>query len=304
MKIPRSDFSRLSPLSRKQPGQATPPPQQPEPPDQNGDKVTVSRRVKIGAGVMLGLTVAGVIGGMAVSHPQPQAQIQISKIPSQTWMSTEAEVKLGEQASQQLEKETKLWQNPEQQARLDSIGQRLASTSTRKDIKFTFKMLDTESINAMALPGGNVYATRALMEKFPDDDQLAFVLGHEIAHVEQRHVVAKLEESTLRTLLTLPLSFRQWHISKAALNAGDELIGNRYGQVKETEADKLGQEHIARMGIDPNKAADAMKHLMEVTAGKQQIPIKLEQVLSDHPPSQQRIDNLRQWATEIQQNQH
>ena len=215
-------LARLSPLSSRQPGPNAPAPQQPEPPDQNGDKASISRKVKIGAGVMLGLSVAGVVGGM-VATPH-QAQVQVQKMPSQTWMSTNDEVELGKQASAQLEKQYKVWNNPQQQARLDSIGQRLAATSTRQDIKFSFKMLDTDMVNAMALPGGNVYATRALMQKFPDDDQLAFVLGHEIAHVEQRHSVAKMEETILRRLVTLPLAFRQWHISKIALEAGDELL--------------------------------------------------------------------------------
>ncbi|MBS2036583.1 M48 family metalloprotease [bacterium] len=294
-------LARLSPLASRPAGCKAPDPQQPQLPDQNGDKASVSTRVKIGAGVMLGLTLAGVAGGL-LAHA-PQAQVQLQNIPSQTWLSTSDEVELGKQASAQLEKEFKVWNNPQQQARLEALGQRLASTSTRQDIQFSFKMLDTDMVNAMALPGGNVYATRALMQKFPDDDQLAFVLGHEIAHVEQRHSVAKLQETVLRKVVTLPLVFRQWNISKVALDAGDELIGNRYSQVKESEADKLGQEHIARMGIDPDKAADAMKHLMDVTAGKHQIPIKIEQIISDHPPTQQRINDLHHWAAEIRARQ-
>ncbi len=303
MNISRSNaFSRLSPLASKGPGPSAPSPQVPEPPNQNPDKTRISGKVKVGAGVMLGLTAIGMLAGGGGASA-PQAQIQLCKGPGQTWISTNDEVELGKQASAQLEKECKLWDNPQQQARLDAIGQRLASTSSRQDIKFSFKMLDTDMINAMALPGGNVYATRALMQKFPDDDQLAFVLGHEIAHVEQRHSVAKMEETVLRKLLTLPLSFRQWHISKIALDGGDEIIGNRYGQVKEREADKLGQEHIARMGIDPDKAADAMQRLMEVTGGKEKISPRLQGILSDHPPTQQRIDDLHQWAAEIKANQ-
>ena len=80
--------------------------------------------------------------------------------------------------------------------------------------------------------------------------------------------------------------------------SGDEIIGNRYGQVQESEADKLGQEHITRMGINPEKGAEAMKHLMDVTGGKK-IPPKLDQIFSDHPSTQQRIDNLHHWAAEM-----
>lgn len=295
-------FSRLSPLVARPPGSSTPL-RTPEPPDQNADKATLSGKVKVGAGVMLGITVAGLLGGCSGGTGAPSAQVQICKTPSQTWISTNDEVELGKQAAQQLEKQCKIWDNPEQQARLDAIGQRLAGTANRQDIKFSFKMLDTDMINAMALPGGNVYATRALMQSFPDDDQLAFVLGHEIAHVDQRHSVAKIEETILRKLATLPLSFRQWPLTRIALQAGDDIIGNRYSQVKEREADKLGQQHIARMGIDPDKAADAMKHLMEVTGGEKKVPAKIEQIFNDHPSTQQRIQDLHQWAAEIKAGQ-
>ncbi|MFN8609059.1 MAG: M48 family metalloprotease [Vulcanimicrobiota bacterium] len=295
---PRPGMARLSPLSTRPGGPNAPAPKQPQPAEQDPDRTDLSSKVKVGAGVMLGLSVVGALGGILVANSH-QAQVQVQKIPSQTWLSTSDEVELGKQASAQLEKQYKVWNNPQEQARLERLGQRLAATSTRQDIKFSFKMLDTDMVNAMALPGGNVYATRALMQKFPDDDQLAFVLGHEIAHVEQRHSVAKLQETLLRKAVTLPLIFRQWHISKIALDAGDELIGNRYSQVKESEADRLGQEHIARMGIDPDKAAEAMKHLMDVTGGKQQIPVKIEQIISDHPPTQQRISDLHHWAAEI-----
>lgn len=287
-------FSRLSPLPAKKPGPSAPPP---EPPDENpGDNASLSSKLKIGAGLLLGVSVVGAIGGLGVYTPQVQVRPQPSTI-------TDNELEIGKQAAQQIEKQYKVWENPEQQSRLDSLGQRLAKTSTRPDIPFSFKILDTDDINAMALPGGNVYATRGLMEKFTDNDQLAFVLGHEIAHAEQHHSMDKMGEIIKRKMVTLPLGFRQWNLSKWVLNAGDDIIGNRYGQPKETEADRLGQQHIARMGIDPDKAADAMQHLMDLTHGKNQIPALLERMFSDHPPTQERVDSLRQWASEIKANQ-
>ena len=290
-------FTRLSPLSAKKPGPSAPPPEPPE--NNHDDKASLSGKMKAGAGILLGVTVIGAIGGIGGYTPQ----VQVRTVPNQASTISDNELEIGKQAAQQIEKQYKVWQNPEQQSRLDSIGQRLAQTSTRPDIPFRFKILDTDDINAMALPGGNVYATRGLMEKFTDNDQLAFVLGHEIAHAEQHHSMAKMGEIIKRRTVTLPLAFRQWNLSKFVLNAGDDIVGNRYGQPKETEADKLGQEHIARMGIDPEKAADAMQHLMDLTNGKNHVPAVLERILSDHPPTQERVDSLRQWASEIKARQ-
>ncbi|MBT9589189.1 M48 family metalloprotease [bacterium] len=255
-----------------------------------------SSPVRVGAAFLLGISVAGVVTGCSPSPPQALVQVQVKSPPSQTWISTADEVELGKQVSQAVEKEMPLWHNPQAQQRLNKIGQRLAQTSTRHDLEYRFKLLDSDLVNAMAVPGGTMYATRALMEKFPDDDQLAFVLGHELAHVEQRHSISKLTQTMLRRVLTLPLQFRSWPISRAALQAGDQLIGNRFSQAAESEADRLGQQHLIQIGIDPHKAVDAMERLRSVQAGHD-IPLKLEQIFSDHPPTQQRVDALRQGAT-------
>lgn len=248
---------------------------------------------------MLGLAVAGAVGGVVMTSPPPQALVQVKAPPGQTFLTTADEVELGKQVAQELEKQMPVWNNPQAQARLNRIGQRLAETSARQDVKYEFKLLDSPTINAMAIPGGTIYATRGLMEKFPDDGQLAFVVGHEVGHVEQRHSMQKLTQTLLRKLVTLPLSFRQWPISRAALNAGDELIGNRYGQAAETEADRLGQQRLVQMGISPYKAVEAMERLKSLHSDGRDIPVKLEQIFSDHPPTQQRIENLRHWAAEF-----
>lgn len=292
MKI--SEFRQLSPLSRKQPpGEFKPPAA-----DAPADQVSWSGRAKVGGAIMLGLAVAGAVGGVVMTSPPPQALVQVKAPPSQTYITTADEVELGKQVAQELEKQMPVWNNPAAQARLDRIGARLAEASTRKDIEYNFKLLDSPTINAMAIPGGTIYATRGLLEKFSDDGELAFVVGHEVGHVEQRHSMQKLTQTLLRKVVTLPLSFRQWPISRAAVDAGDQLIGNRYGQAAETEADRLGQQRLVQLGISPYKAVSAMERLKGLHADGKDIPVKLEQIFSDHPPTQQRIETLRTWAAE------
>ena len=289
----QTPLGRLSPLTPRVPGQGVPPC---VPPPSERDEVQLSGTARLGAGVLLGLTVAGVAAGLTgCSAPPPQALVQVQGPPSQTYISTASEVELGKQVAEAVEKEMPIWHNPQAQQRLEAMGQRLVQTTTRHDIEYQFKLLDSDTVNAMAIPGGTIYATRGLMEKFPDDDQLAFVVGHEFAHLEQRHSMQKLTQVLLRKGITLPLAFRQWPIARAAMQAGDELINNRYSQAAESEADRIGQQHLVKMGIDPLKAVEAMQRLDSLHAD-QRLPIKIEQIFSDHPPTQERIKNLQQWA--------
>jgi len=287
----------ISPLSSS-PRPPVPPPPRVADPGQPEDRVSLSSSTRWGAVGLAALGVVGVAAGFQGCNSPSQAQIQIQSLPSQTWVSTSNEVELGKQVARALEKETPLWNNPQAQQRLERLGHRLVEGSSRPDLPYTFKLLDTEAVNAMAIPGGTIYATRGLMENFTDDGELAFVLGHELAHVEQRHSMDVLVRTLGRRALTLPLHFRQWPIARAALEAGDQLVANRYSQAAESEADRLGQEHLVRIGIDPQKAVQAMQHLRSLNHSKD-VPVKLEQIFSDHPPTQQREQALRKWAQEL-----
>jgi len=243
---------------------------------------------------LAGLGLVGVVAGLAGCAP-PTAQVQLQDVPGSTFLSTANEVELGRHVAEALEKETPLWNNPQAQARLQRIGQQLAAQSSRTDVEFQFKLLDTDVVNAMALPGGTIYATRGLMEKFTDDGELAFVVGHEFAHIEHRHPVEKFSNRLIRGALTAPLRLRQWPMARWALKAGDQLIENRYSQAAENQADRIGQQHLVKLGIDPMVAVRAMERLQSLHS-EQHVPASLEKIFSDHPPTQERIENLRLWA--------
>ena len=287
----KNSLQSLSPLRpRSAPPTLAPRPVQPE--VSGGDEPREEFRWSHVA--LAGIGLAGVVGGLAGCAP-PTAQVQLQEIPGQTFLSTQNEVELGRHVAEALEKQTPLWDNPQAQARLNRIGAQLAANSSRTDVEFQFKLLDTDAVNAMALPGGTIYATRGLMEKFADDGELAFVVGHEFAHIEQRHPVDKFGHVLVRGALTAPLRLRQWPIARWALQAGDQLIENRYGQEAETQADKIGQRHLVKMGYDPMVAVRAMERLQSLHPGEE-VPASLEKIFSDHPPTRERIENLRLWA--------
>ncbi|MFN8612073.1 MAG: M48 family metalloprotease, partial [Vulcanimicrobiota bacterium] len=159
---------------------------------------------RIGKGLLTALGLAGVATGLAGCGQQPpnQAQVQTQSTKlSYNFMSVEQEKQLGDQVAARIEQETPIWHNAEAQARIERIGRQLSGDSSRNDITYTFKLLDTPSINAMALPGGHVYVTRGLYENYKDDGELMFVMGHEFGHVEQRHSIKQLEKASLVDLL-------------------------------------------------------------------------------------------------------
>jgi predicted Zn-dependent protease len=106
-------------------------------------------------------------------------------------MSEEQEIQMGKEADPQIIAQFGLYDNKEMQQYIDRIGQQMVQVSHRKNIKYQFKVIDAEFINAFAVPGGYVYFTRGIMAHFNNEAEFAGVLGHEIGHITARHSVAQ-----------------------------------------------------------------------------------------------------------------
>jgi predicted Zn-dependent protease len=105
-----------------------------------------------------------------------------------TVWSKKEEVRIGQQVAAEVEKVYKLDPDPAVQQRVQLIGQRLVAVAGDKDFQYSFKVLESKEINAFALPGGPIYVFRGLIDKVEDDDDmLAGVLAHEMAHINRRH---------------------------------------------------------------------------------------------------------------------
>jgi predicted Zn-dependent protease len=245
---------------------------------------------KLGIGLAFVAAVAGSIPATTF-----HLHDHVSAPPSQTWITTQNEVELGQMTERAVEAETPLWRNGPAQQRLNGIGKQLTQLSERQDIQYRFKLLDTRMLNAFAVPGGAIYVTRGLMETFKDDQELAFVVGHEMAHIEMRHSMDKFSQVLGRRLATLPIQLGAWNISRAAFQIGDEVIQNRYSHQQELEADRLGQQYITQLGVPASKAVSAMQRL-DQARGEQTIPKVINRIFESHPATPQRIEALRQGA--------
>lgn len=216
----------------------------------------------------------------------------LGAVPARAQISTQQEVALGREAAQKIEAEVGIDPSPELNQRLGRVAQSLVAVCGRNDISYQFKVLNSDQFNAMALPGGFVYATRKLMNTL-SDGQLAFVLGHELSHVTQRHSIRQMENDQMRRLgiLAVLVGLTGGNVSQeSAQLAGvvDQVFSSRYSQADEDEADRLGTQMMARAGIDPAYALLALHTLAAQHDGG--MPQFMNTILGSHPLPHERVE--------------
>jgi predicted Zn-dependent protease len=127
-------------------------------------------------------------------------------------MSEKAEIKLGREQHQQVVAEMGVYDNDAVQAYVTELGHKLAAKSDWPQIEWTFTVLDTEDVNAFALPGGFVYVSRGILPYLNSEAELAAVLGHEIGHVTAHHGAKRQTRGTLANLGAAAAASRSWAI--------------------------------------------------------------------------------------------
>jgi predicted Zn-dependent protease len=154
------------------------------------------------------------------------------------------------------------YQDMRVQAYVNEVGQRAAKVSHRPDLQYTFTVLDSQDINAFTTGGGYVYITRGIMSYLNSEAELAAVLGHEIGHVTARHPVRQQSQSTLAGIgaAAIGVFTGSGDIAGLANYAGAAIIRG-YGRDQELEADRLGAEYLARVGMDPDHMIDVVRLL-------------------------------------------
>ncbi len=187
------------------------------------------------------------------------------------------------------------YENAQVQAYVDRLGQRLAAKTEIPDLKYTFTVLDSEIVNAFALPGGYVYITRGLMALANNEAQLAGVIGHEIAHITARHTAERYSQGTLAQVgAVLAGVFGGQQIGQVAAQ-GAQLVLAGWSRGQELEADTLGIRYMADSGFDPREMSsflDTMgRHaqLQALLAGQPGAADSFS-YLQTHPPTTERVE--------------
>ncbi|MFO1468101.1 MAG: M48 family metalloprotease [Steroidobacteraceae bacterium] len=169
-----------------------------------------------------------------------------------TFVSEKGEIEEGRRAHEQVIRIYGVYEDQALQDYVNGVGQRLAKLSHRPELAFHFTVIDSDEINAFAIPGGYVYITRGIMAYLNSEAELAGVIGHEIGHVTARHSVKQQSQSVLTNILGMGAAIFTGSGAVADLaNIGGEALLRGYGREMELQADGLGAEYIARAGYDP-----------------------------------------------------
>ncbi len=211
-------------------------------------------------------------------------------------MSEAEEIELGRKTAMALEAKYGVLNNHPQLDRVRRIGYGIAAVTERSYLNFTFKILNTNIINAMACPGGFVYVTNGILPILTDDE-LAFVMAHEIAHVAKKHGIRQMKKNTLTQLglsgiaLALNKGKKSSDLTNKALGAVSTVASCSYSRGDENEADITACHYIEEIGYNPRAGISFMKKLKASTKQSKTSDF-LNGIIGDHPLTDDRIKNI------------
>jgi predicted Zn-dependent protease len=181
-----------------------------------------------------------------------------------------------------------------------TLGRSMTTHTERADLAWRFSVVDASVVNAFALPGGYIYVTRGLIERSDSLDELADVMGHEIAHVVRRHSAKQLEQAEKRDiglvlLCTMTNACRSLG-GAIAIQVGADAQAAQYSQHDEAEADSVGLEIALRTGYDPEGLPRFLQKLLDQ---REYAPTPIEAFFATHPTDEARIASLRRQIARL-----
>jgi beta-barrel assembly-enhancing protease len=214
------------------------------------------------------------------------------------WYSLETEIKTGKQYAMQVEQSVKLVQDPVVNEYVNRIGQNLVRNSDAQ-VPFTIKVIDSDEVNAFALPGGFFYVNSGLILAADEEAELAGVMAHEIAHVAARHGMRQMTRANWAQIGTLPLIFIGGGIGYGIYQAaglGLPLTFMKFQRNFEAEADYLGLQYMYKTGYDPQAFISFFE---KIQAKEKKKPGTLAKAFASHPQTPDRIEKSQQEIATI-----
>jgi predicted Zn-dependent protease len=214
-------------------------------------------------------------------------------------MSEAQELQIGQESDVQVRQEMGVYEDPELQRYVESVGLRMAQSSQRPELPWHFTVIDSPAVNAFALPGGYIYITRGILAYLNDESQMAGVLGHEIGHVTARHAAQQYSKATAAQLgLGLGAIFSPYARAGAGLaSTGLGLLFLKHGREDELQADRLGAEYEAKNGWDPEGLQNMLRTLARID--EQSDRRGTPNYLSTHPASADRVQKIDETVAQL-----
>jgi predicted Zn-dependent protease len=239
-------------------------------------------------------------GAFAGSDKNDVNDIGERKVAHRSIISQEKEIAIGKQYATEVEKQSKIVKDPVVAEYVNRIAQNIARNSDLT-IPLTVKVIDDPSINAFALPGGFLFVNTGVLLAADEEDQVAGVIEHEIAHVAARHWAAQMTKATILQYATIPLIFVPMTYPiymgvSSAMNFGIPMAFLKFSRSAESEADYLGLQYMYKAGYDPNSYVTFFSKVIEE---ERRQPGSAAKIFMDHPPTPDRIIKCEQEIKNI-----
>ncbi len=209
-------------------------------------------------------------------------------------ISETEEREAGLQAATSLEKQYGVLTAHPELSKITDMGNKIVAVSERPQLQYTFKILDTDEVNAVSCPGGFVYVTKGIISILTEDE-LSFVLGHEIAHVALSHGLKQARQNAytkigLASLANIINKGKSSKGSETAISLASTVLASGYSRADETEADKAACRYISKgLGKNPRAGISLMQKLKNTN---KQMPGFLNALIGSHPLTEERIKDI------------
>ena len=241
--------------------------------------------------IVPGIASQAFAGGDKEKDPDQIGNRDVSK--GINFYSIEKEIALGKQMAQEVERQAKIVDDPIIAEYVNRIGQNLVRNSDAK-VPFTIKVIDSEEINAFALPGGFFFVNTGILLNADNEAEMAGVMAHEIAHVAARHGTRQASRGELVNYGSIPLIFLGGWAGYGIRQAAGLAVPMgflKFSRGFESEADLLGLEYMYKAGYDPTCFVDFFEKIQSLEKRK---PGTMSKIFSDHPPTGDRITKAQE----------
>ena len=247
----------------------------------------IYRRASLALTVMM---VAASVSVWASDKKKDVDAIGNRRVAHRSMISEQREIAIGKRYATEIDRSARIIKDPVINEYVNRVAQNVARNSDLK-IPLTVKVLDDPSINAFALPGGFLYVNSGLLKAATEEDQVAGVVAHEIAHVAARHWASQMTKATILQyamipLMFTPMSFPVYIGLSEGLNMGIPLAFLKFSRNDEAEADYLGIQYMYKAGYDPNAYVAFFGKIVQQGRSN---PGSVPSIFADHPPTPERI---------------